>query len=241
MDSINTEDIYKEYDNNEKIWPENDRWHLYTRRKIESFIQKHMGIISNCDFIINAGSAGESYGIDDMKTLHIDLISKRIINKPNNLVTNLERIPVDPEIADIVLCVGSVVNYTDLLKTIQEFSRISKKEAYLILEFECSNTLELIFSRDIKANALIKKTYYRGKETRIWYYSKNWVEKILKEYGYKVISNDQWHYLSPLVLKISNKMNFSTYFSKLDSIIKHLPFVNKFYSNYILLARRISS
>lgn len=241
MDKIRNEDVYNEYNNQEQIWPLSDLWHHYTRKRIEHFLEKNRPLIERSQTIINAGSAGESYGIDDLKTIHIDIISERIAGKPHKLVNNLENIPLPLDFADMILCVGSVINYIDLIRAIQEFTRILKIGGYLILEFECSNTLELIFSKNIKSNALIRNTFYRGKPTKIWYYSKYWVFKVIEEFGFEILSKDQWHYISPLALGLTKKMNFSSWFSKFDPVIKYIPLLNKYYSNCILVARKQSS
>lgn len=239
MQKIDEDEVRREYNNDNEIWSKKDKWHYYTHKRINKFIAENEQTVISSKLIVNAGSAGENYGIEDSKTIHVDLIGSRINHKPKSLVASVENIPIENEIADLVICVGEVINYADLFRTIKEFERITKKSGRLILEFESSNTLELIFSKHFNSNAVIRKTYYRGNETRIWYYSKSWVEKTLKEFGYNIIRTEEWHYLSPLILRITNNMNLSAAFSKLDFIVKHIPFLNRVYSNSIILAEKL--
>ena len=60
---------------------------------------------------------------------------------------------------DFILCVGSVINYTDALCTIQEFSRILNSGGYLILEFENSYSFEYFLTNSFKKKANIVNTF----------------------------------------------------------------------------------
>jgi hypothetical protein len=241
MSEISIEDIYEEYNNNNEIWPKNDPWHFYTRKKIENFLDSNWSLIRGSTLIVNAGSSGENYGISDDRTMHVDIIEARIKNKPHHVVANLEKLPLPASFANTVLCVGSVINYVDLVRTISEFARITVLGGSLLLEFECSNTLELLFSKKMNSNAIIRATHYRGGSTKIWYYSSSWVKKVLQQFGYQIVSEDRWHFISPLILKLTGSMNFSAKFASLDPLIYKIPILNNYSSNHMLLAKKISS
>lgn len=235
---ITPEEIKQTFEGNKSIWPVSDKWHYYTKFRIHKFVNRLNQITDSSKSVINAGSAGENFGILESKTLHVDLVLDRIKNKPNHLEANIEKIPIEEDFADLIICVGSVINYSDLLRTISEFSRLTKPGGHLILEFELSNTLELLFTSNFNANAVIITTFYRGDTTKIWYYSEAWVINILLQHGFRVVLIDKWHYLSPLIFKLTKNSNFSYVFSKLDFIIKKIPLLNRYASNAILCAQK---
>jgi len=234
--------IVKEiYDNDNAIWPKEDKWHFYTRNQIEKFINLNEHLIQASAHILNIGSGGESYGIPDSKTMHIDIAASRIKRKPHKLIMDLnDPIPLEEGYSDLIICVGSVLNYIDMARAIRQFSFLSKKGSHLILEFETSDTLELAFSGKMGQNALIIKTFYRNKESIIWYYSQNLVTQSLNEYGFEIIAVHKWHRLSPLLLKVTNRPNFSQWFCKFDIFLSKIPFFKKYSSNIILLAKKVS-
>lgn len=228
------------FDNNEEIWPEYDLWHRYTRTRIEKFLAKHEDSIRNAELVINAGSSGESYGFDDSKQLHVDLVKHRIAHKPMHVVASVEKLPLDNSSADTILCLGSVLNYTDPFVVIKEFSRVIKQGGTLFIEFECSNTLELLFSKKFNANATLVRTFYRSKEETIWYFSEKWISGILRSYGFQIVDSDRWHIFSPFVYKLTGNDTFSSRFAVLDSLLNRIPLVNKCCSNIILSCTRIN-
>jgi hypothetical protein len=239
MAEITSGDVLNIFDNDEPIW--NDRWHLYTRKKIEEFIQTNQNIINESKHIINAGSSGETYNIDDKKTLHIDLVEKRIEDKPHHLVANLEDIPINSQEADLIVCVGSVINFSDAMLVIKELTKLLKPNGNLILEFECSNTPELFWSNKFNATAVIHDTFYRHKLLKIWYYSEEWIESILKEYGYTIVNKSKWHFLSAFMLKFIPWLDFCSLFSTFDALARKIPIVKNYSSNIILLAKKVNA
>jgi len=230
--------VTQSFSNGNPIWPENDVWHMYTRKKIEAFLFKHHYAVEDAKNIINAGSSGESYGFDESNMLHIDLAKERIENKPKYLVANLEQLPIEEAFAECIICVGSVLNYTDPLRVIKELHRVNKQDGYLFIEFECSNTLELVFTRKFNQSATIVKTFYRGNEEIIWYFSERWIKSILFSFGYEVISEDRWHIFSPLIYRITQNSSFSSKFIFLDRLLNRLPFTRQCSSNIFLLCRK---
>jgi len=239
MERILEEEILNEFNNDNEIWPKEDKWHTYTQKNIQDFISSNQGLINDAGLIINAGSAGENYGISDQKTLHIDIAEHKIISKPQHLVSNLESISLQSNYADIIICVGSVINYSDASRIINELSRLLKVNGYLILEFENSNTLELLLSREFNANVTFRKTFYRYIESKIWYYSEDWIEKILNTSDIIVIKRLRWHIISALILGICKKGNFSSRFSCLDKFARKIPLVRRNSSNVIFLCKKI--
>lgn len=239
--SLETDKIIKKYNHLHSIWNVNDKWHNYTFKMISKFIntviREKCGDLSNIK-ILNAGSAGYSYNLPEENIIHIDIAEKKINHLENSIVASIESIPSPNEIFDIVLCVGSVINYCDPIVALQEFSRVLKVNGKIILEFENSNTLELLGSNKFNKKAVLIETFYAGKET-IWYFSENFIEDIFLENGFHIITKSRWHIFSPFIYRLTKNANFSTLFSKLDSILKFVPYFKNVSSNTIILAEKI--
>jgi SAM-dependent methyltransferase len=188
--------------------------------------------------ILNAGSGGDGYSLPEKSMTHLDLSSKRLLGLSNSIVGNIESIPVDDCSFDIVLCVGSVMNYCDPIKVISEFSRVLKMKGYLILEFENSRTLELWGKQSFNQSATIVKTFYHGTSEKIWYFSEGYVQRITSEFGLEIIDQDCCHILSPLIYRLTKQENFSAYFAKMDPLLKKIFLFQHVSSNLIVLFQK---
>ena len=189
MSSIDLKRIQENYNNIEEIWTEEDSWHFYTFKKIQRFIKKEiMKLNMGYNFsLLNAGSAGNDYEIDCKKHIHVDLIEKNVIDKQHYIIGSIENLPLGNNEIDFILCVGSVINYTDALRTIQEFSRVLNNDGYLILEFENSYSLEYLFTSSFKKTANIVNTFYKNKEEKVWIYSHKFFKDSLELNNLKII------------------------------------------------------
>lgn len=236
IDQDKTKNKYNEL---EEIWNSKDKWHLHTHNMIsvfiESTIQKYPLIKESK--ILNAGSAGNSYSLDERNILHIDIADKKLKHLENSLIASIESIPLPSEAFDTIICVGSVINYCDPIVAIQELSRVLKKGGKMILEFENSNTLELWGTKRFNQKAILVNTFYEGEEI-IWFFSEKFIEEILSINNLKVLSSDHCHIISPLIYRMTKNIHVSARFCKLDKIFKHLPLFKTVASNTIILAEK---
>lgn len=239
MDRIDLNEVAKSYDLIQNIWPINDKWHTYNQQQIVNSL-KHAGLLSipNESKILNAGSGGSAYSMNESNMYHVDLAASKIINKKHCHVGNIESLPYDNCFFDVIICVGEVVNYCDAPKVILEFSRVLKKDGILILEYESTNTLELIFRKEFNCPRLLWETFYQGHPEWIWYYSDDYIINLLSIYSFNVLNNYQFHILSILVYRFTHNPNFSYYFSFFDPICRLLPWIRRYGSNTIILARK---
>jgi hypothetical protein len=237
MNEISTEEIAQKYNEIDVIWNEKDKWHLRTKKMINDFVVNSFKSISNFKDlkILNAGSAGYSYGLDEKNILHIDIANDKISHLPNSLVIDIHNLSKISEKFDMVMCVGSVINYCDPIKVITEFSKILKDKGYIILEFENSHTLELAGTSSFNKKAVLIKSFYNGKPEKIWFFSESYIKELLELSGFKMLSVKRCHIFSPLVYRIYSKENFASYFGKLDSFLSYIPFLRRFSSNTIFL------
>ena len=158
MAKIDTKKIAEFYNNIESVWDEKDPWHQYSK----SFIQEKISLINWGSYsrILNAGSAGNAYGIDENKTIHVDIAEAKIAGKNNAYVASVESMPFKDNYFDAIICVGSVINYCDLVTTIKEFARVLNNEGILILEYESSFGFEYYNEDYYMSNACIVSIPY---------------------------------------------------------------------------------
>jgi SAM-dependent methyltransferase len=233
---LNPKQIFDEYNTDDDIWPSNDKWHQYTKKRIENFIKK---VLNDTKFtqkqqILNAGSGGNEYGLTNFDHYHVDITERAIRNRKQYLVSTIENIPLQEQLFDVCLCVGSVINYCDALRTINEFYRLLRPGGILLLEFENSNNLEFIFKKCFKKSAHIATTFYKLREHKLWVYSEEYITNLITVNNFKIISLERLHILSPLLYRICKDENFASKFANLDDLFRYVPIIRKFSCNIIL-------
>ena len=97
---------------NSTPWPKEDAWHSRTRRIINNYVQNVLASleISTDQIILNAGCGFTTYEADGT-VIHLDIINEYVSSFDNGLVASIESIPLDNSSINVVICVGSVVNY----------------------------------------------------------------------------------------------------------------------------------
>jgi ubiquinone/menaquinone biosynthesis C-methylase UbiE len=237
MKGINLEDVAKKYNRLDKIWDDNDKWHLWTKSAIDRFVKKSLDHVGGCKGlrILNAGSAGYSYNIPEENILHVDIARDKIAHLPNSIVADIHNLPLREVDFDLILCVGSVINYCDPVQVVQEFERVSKKGGYLILEFENSFTLELVGTRDFNKRVVLVKSFHNGEPEKLWYFSENYIKELAKLAGYRIVLVDRIHILSPLIYRITHNETTAAMFARWDGFCSRIPLVRQFSSNSMFL------
>jgi SAM-dependent methyltransferase len=242
MKQIDPNSVANRYNELDIIIDEEDRWHLITEEKIKKFIYNGLKLIPNSKElrILNAGSAGNGYGLPEENMLHVDLADKHLKHLSNSIVANIEKLPLPDLSFDLIICVGSVLNYCDPLLVANEFTRVLKSGGYIIIEFECSCTFELLGTKDFNKSAVFVETFfdsYGGKE-KIWYFSENYIQEVFHQDSYSLIKRSPFHILSPAAYRMTNNLLFSSFFSKLDGICSAIPILNKFGSNILYMLHK---
>ena len=240
MNGIDRKRVADKYNNVREIWDLSDKWHVCTRKWIEEFIanSKQRVQLQSTSEILNAGSGGEDYGFEESKTIHMDIAEMRIARFPRKIVGSIEKINLENQCIDLALCVGSVINYCDPLSVIRELSRVLKKNGYLILEFENTYSLELLFKKSFNARRTLLKTFYQGEEEIIWTYAESFIKRHLALNNMSVIKISRCHILSPLIYRITKNSDYSSKFERYDRFMRQIPIVRKFSSNVIILAEK---
>ena len=235
---LDKKEIAEKY-NYREIWPISDHWHTYTHIIINKYVKR---IFKKFSFnskivILNAGSGGNNYGLGNYKIIHVDIANEKIKKYPNYILSNIETIPVEKESIDVCICVGSVINYCNPERVLSEFYRILKPDSFLILEFEKTNSFDLILTEDFNRERAIVTTFYSGEKEKIWLFNEKAIRRILEMY-FHIVEYKRFHMISPFVYKMTKNENISAKYAKLDPIIRFIPVINKYSSNIILTCRK---
>lgn len=236
---IDLKKVAEKYNEIDEIWNPKDIWHQKTRQTISDFINISLPEkLENFPVkILNAGSGGNNYGLNDDNILHVDIADKKICSKPHFLVSNIENIALPDKSFDVSICVGSAINYCDAMKVINEISRLLKSGGKLILEFENSLSWEFILSKGFNKRATIIKTFYNcTTDEKIWVYSEEYIYELLKLNNFKMQKIKRFHQLSPLLYRLTRNQKISSFAFLFDNIAKYIPIIRKFSSNVIILA-----
>lgn len=233
--------LFKRYKELDVIWDKNDKWHYYVYIQIKKYIRKTIrkNYITNNTRLLNAGSGGQEYGLKFFNHIHLDIVDKRMKDKKNFVKASIENIPFQDNSFDLIICVGSVINYCDALKALSEFERLISKNGILIIEFESSLSFEYLFTMQFNSSASIVKTFYQGKEEKIWVYSEKYIKELLKINNFVIIEENRFHIFSSFIYRLTKNINFSTKFIWLDCIIKKFKFPGKFATNIIFTCKKI--
>jgi hypothetical protein len=225
-----------------EIYSPSDRWLTICHSWISDFItaEYKAGSGNRLQSCLNLGSGGESYGLPEEAILHIDLDSQRFSQTQIVLVADIQRLPSFGAKFDICLCVGSVLNHCDAAAVIFGISESLKLGGKLILEFESSSSLELLFSHDFNRSAAVISTFYQDRTIRLWAYSERYVTDLLSAGGLTVIKRSSRHHLSPLAYFLCGNSNFAARFHIFDSIARRVPVLSRYASHIIYACQKIS-
>lgn len=215
-------------------WPEHDPWHDQTHAAIQRQVEQWLAKYTSAGMqILNAGSGGTEYKTPG-DIIHMDIVERYISKFERHLVGSIENIPLPDASIDGIICVGSVINYTDAQQSIAEFSRTLKAGGFLILEYERSNSAEFLWTPEYKKYLFSKSYDYNGQTHLLWMYSENHIRQMLNHYHFSIQRQRRFHSLSSLLYRIGVPERDAARFAKYDRIFQ--PISNPIAHNQILLA-----
>jgi ubiquinone/menaquinone biosynthesis C-methylase UbiE len=231
MKKLDQEKVKIFYNSVSDVWGNHDPWHEYSLNIIKAYITNKTFFKNT--FVLNAGSAGNTYNIDCGLMYHVDIADEKIKETENAYVANIESMPFADSFFDNILCVGSVLNYCDALNAISELARVLKPEGNLVLEFESSWGFEYLGKDDYKRDACIIATEYIEKQHAQWLYAPTYIFKILKSYGFEIVQKYPFHIADGLLSKFMNDQQ-AVFWTWMDKVLKHISFFRNHGNNIIL-------
>jgi len=224
---------------NSTPWPKEDIWHAYTHNIINNYVQNILNSLdlSSDQIILNAGCGFTTY--DTVGTvLYMDIVDEYVSKFENGIVASIENIPLNDTSINVIICVGSVINYADIQKAISEFSRILVPGGYLILEYERSNSAEFLFHKKYANTVFLKKYHYNDQIHSLFMYDEKFVRSLSVYYGFTLKTKYRFHIISSLLYRIGFSEDKVAKFSSLDKIMQ--PVSYPFAHNEILVYRKRS-
>ncbi len=231
MDELNKKDVIQFYEENAYVWPNDNAWHAVNQSEIHKAVH---GLQMPLDAVIlNAGSGGSIYGLPH--TMHnLDVVSNKNVNLENFTLGSIENIPFDSQFFDYVICVGSVLNYCDAAKAIQQFSRVLKPQGILLLEFESSTSFEFKGTDAYNKNATIITTQYLNSNHDMWVFSPRYIEYLLLANNFTIKAKRPYHIISGLAFNRNHDENVAARYTKYDGIVRRIPVISKHCGNMII-------
>lgn len=239
MNKIDIEKVKQLYNEMDNIWPTDDKWYMHTYKEISLYLEefeKTHSINANT-LILNAGSAGNTYGILG-KHFHIDISEKHLINVPNSTVGNIEDMPFDDSSFDVCICVGSVINYCDAMCSLGEIFRVLKPHGFLVLDYDQSKSFEFIGTSHYSKNAEIIETFNSGHIDKTWIYSEKYIASILKSCHFIIKKTHHYHCISPLVYRLLKDETKASKYASWDKAFSKIPLLKHISCNVILTAQK---
>lgn len=224
-------------------WPLDDPWSQHTKRSIAEFVNEvaatRLALSGGVNPpTLNVGSHGNVYGLSAENHFHVDIAEKSLKGIRLACIADVERLPFGSETFDIVLCVGSVINYCSAAAAIFELARVLKPGGQLLLEFETSDSLEFAFTRDLGRDVTTVRTFYNGTLEQIYVYSRRYVTGALKANGLTIYRSSSMHLVSPLVYRAVRSERVAARFSGFDKLASKVPLLRDYSANVLMAAQK---
>lgn len=216
----------KAFDNysSSEPWPKDDTWHFYTNKilsqKVQEILDKYN---SDCKIILNAGCGKTTYRTS-AKIIYMDIIEKYVEKFPNHIVGSIENIPLEDSTIDCIICVGSVINYTDVQRVLSEFSRVLKDGGKIILEFERSNSAEFLFTSCYGKTVFRQEYLYNNQQHFLWMYNERFVISLAGFYNLHCIKTYRFHIFSSLLYRFGIIEEKAAKYCCFDSILQPIGY-----------------
>jgi len=224
------------------IYAKDDRWHAGSKRWIERFVSTHLGQYSapNRGQIVNLGSGGQSYGLSEEDTIHVDLLPKHFRSSQRVLLADIHHLPLPHDSQDVCLCVGSVLNHCDAALVIENIRNVLRPGGKLVLEFETSFSLDLLLSAAFRRPAAPVRCFYQKQHVVLWAFSESYICDLLGHAGFRRLDRESLYHIPPLIYLLFRNSNFAAHFQFLDRFVAKLPIMRRFASNVIYLCQKTS-
>lgn len=236
MEKNDLENVKQLYNNANETWPSNDAWHQYTSnyiyRKVSVFLD---GAATDKSVILNAGSGDTRFHSKGI-IYDCDIADKKLKNSPHPVIASIDSLPFSNNFFDIIICVGSVLNYADLYSSLHEFTRVLKYNGLLLIEFERSLSAEFWFTQNYGKQIFSKTYHYNSQEHTLWLYSDKYVYSFLKEYQYTLLHKEYFHGMSGVVSRFLHNDHISARWAYYDKYI--IPILKFAAHNAIFLLRK---
>ena len=233
--------IRDKYNGIDDVWAGADAWHAWSRRQIEAELaivaQEYRSRMGDGGLVVDVGSAGDSYLGPNVATIDVDIAERGLKYRPLPVCCSAETLAIRAAVADLVVCVGPVVNYCSLEEVVEEAARIARPGGDYVLHVELSNSLEFAGSPSWRRDVAFVRSFYRGAED-YWVYSDRFARRILARSGFSARRTRYFHLASSIVLRITRNADLASRFGRLDRYVSRLPLSAAWADSAIYVCRR---
>lgn len=217
-----------------------DTWHQYTAHEIRHAISlAWLGVMQDQDCVVlNAGAGNSDLGILPPSAINLDISQSGVAQLPNGIIASIENMPLDDRSIDVLVCVGSVINYCDAAAAISEFARVLRPNGRLVLEFESSLCGEFFGQDCFGRSATIVETFYGDGPETLWVYRPEYIGRLLQSAGFSIVRKVPIHILSPWLLLLTGNPDVATSLAHWDRLFRRLPLVTRWASNHLLFCQK---
>lgn len=237
MDGPDSKEVRKTYGWIEPSHDE-DGWHRYTSQVLSSELSSVFRDATQFQRVLNVGCGGFHYRLPLEATQCVDIIAKGRPGCRSVIVANVESLPFPNRKFEVVVCVGSVMNYTDATRCVSECARVLIPGGILVLEFERSESAAHWFKEAHYQRAWPVQTQYKGIPHRFWVYSERAVRDLLLRNRLRVVRAHHFHLLGAWVSRIFGFSPISTLCSRLDPILSSSKLMRQNAGNVLLVCRK---
>lgn len=235
MNKVDPNVVKDFYNKHEQMWEVNN-WYRYSQNCIVSYLKKQLFT----GRILNAGSGGNNYGIKG-NMVHLDISEEKVKMIDDAIVGSIENTNIfSASNFSSIICVGSVINYCDSYRVLENFKTWLKKDGDLILEFENSSSFEYLFTGYYNKPMTIVLTSYIDSNHVIYAFSLDYIISLLKINNFEVIEITGFHILSSLVLRFFKSENFASKFIFLDKFLNRIYYFKKHSANIIIKCKKLA-
>jgi len=208
-----------------------------TTKFIDNYVKKYLLNNNQYHRILNAGSGGKKYKTQS-KLYHLDIAEKTLKGVENAYAGNIIKMPFENNFFDMIVCVGTVINYCEIEKAISEINRVLKKGGILILEYErCGSAFVLPKLRN--NDFTIFDHIYFGEPHQTLLYSDRYVSILLKKHGFVIKKAAKFNVALPFIEMFASE-EFAHKVHFFEMLFRKLPFISNYAHNRIITCEKLT-
>ena len=227
----------QQFYSDERVWVNLDAWHSRTTKVVASELAQINGAVGGEPGVVaNIGSGGNDYRIRGRLHVHVDLVTGRLRGR-TGVIGNAENLPLKTTCADVVICVGSVINHGNAVQMIGEIARVLRPEGIAVIEFDCSDGLHQVNGAR-GADCVETTTFFNRHMLTLQEFSRSYIESALEDNGLFVERRHSFHIMSAFLLGLGFSPGIATQFIRFDGVARLIRSIRYRGSNMLLVARR---